>query len=89
MLNEGIPPAYASLQTRSDFWASYDEIFSLNISSGKETGQTAHVERINGTLRHLLKRLTRKSIAFSKRHMALVERLSIFFRFYNLLKRSI
>ncbi|MDD5275348.1 MAG: hypothetical protein PHR16_04625 [Methylovulum sp.] len=35
-------------------------------SVGKETGQTAHVERWNNALRQRLTRFIRKSLAFQK-----------------------
>jgi hypothetical protein len=54
-----------------------------------ETGRTAHVERVDGTLRHCLKRLTRKTIAFSKFERALNDVLAIFFHHYNLSKPSV
>jgi hypothetical protein len=54
-----------------------------------ETGWTAHVERVDGTLRHCLKRLTRKTIAFSKSERALNDVLAIFFHHYNLSKPSV
>lgn len=35
---------------------------------GKESGQTAHVERWDGTLRQRLARYVRKMLSFSKSH---------------------
>lgn len=83
-LRDAIPQAYARLNTYCDFWHNYDATFPNNTSVGKETGETAHVERINGTLRHCLKRLTRKTIAFSKCTKHLRYALRIFFHFYNI-----
>lgn len=85
-LRDGIPEAYARCPTFSDFWHTYDQAFPKNHSVGKETGETAHVERLNGTIRHCLKRLTRKTIAFSKSKRNLEDALSIFFHSYNLQK---
>ncbi|MEB3160457.1 MAG: IS1 family transposase, partial [Synechocystis sp.] len=34
--------------------------------SGKETGETSHIERFNNTLRQRCSRLVRKSLSFSK-----------------------
>lgn len=83
-LRDRIPMAYARCNTFSDFWHTYDDVFPGNTSVGKETGETAHVERINGTLRHCLKRLTRKTIAFSKSISHLKDALAVFFHFHNL-----
>ena len=33
---------------------------------GKETGETAHIERLNNTRRQRLSRLVRKTLSFSK-----------------------
>ena len=35
-------------------------------SVGKETGQTAHIERLNNTLRQRVGRFLRKTMSFSK-----------------------
>lgn len=52
----------------SDFWDPYLKVFpeDCHEAVGKETGQTAHMERWNCTLRQRLGRLTRKSLSFSK-----------------------
>jgi IS1 family transposase len=48
----GIPDAYRAAHTYSDFWQAYQGVFGENHQSvGKETGQTAHIERWNNTLR--------------------------------------
>ena len=36
-------------------------------SVGKETGLTAHIERLNNTLRQRISRLVRKTLSFSKK----------------------
>ena len=65
-----IPPAYRHCATFSDFWETYDQVFahlaSEHHSVGKDTGQTAHVERWNNTLRQRLARFVRKTLSFSK-----------------------
>ena len=63
-----IPDAYSELETCSDYWASYAEVFDPDThqSVGKHTGLTNHVERFNATARHRLGRLTRKTLSFSK-----------------------
>lgn len=63
-----IPADYRHCTTYSDFWAAYAKVFQRgrHESVGKETGQTAHVERWNGTLRQRVSRYVRKTLSFSK-----------------------
>ena len=63
-----IPESYRSCHSYSDFWAAYQKVFSsaTHQSVGKESGQTAHVERWNNTLRQRLARFVRKTLSFSK-----------------------
>lgn len=53
----------------TDFWQAYEAVFpqKRHKAVGKETGQTSHIERLNGTLRARISRLVRKSLAFSKK----------------------
>ncbi len=53
-------------------------------SSGKETGQTAHVERWNNTLRQLLARFIRKILSLSKSLLMHKTCLHLFLHRYNL-----
>jgi IS1 family transposase len=50
---------------------------------GKETGETAHVERVGTTLRQRLGRLVRKTLSFSKSTAMLVMTLQLFIYRYN------
>jgi len=54
----------------SDFWQTDQQLFGrrspAHHSVGKQTGQTAHVERGHNTLRQRLARFVRKSLSFSK-----------------------
>jgi len=63
-----IPESYRRCTSYSDFWAAYAKVFQTgrHQSVGKETGQTAHVERWNGTLRQRLGRYVRRTLSFSK-----------------------
>lgn len=63
-----IPDSYYGLDTCSDYWSSYAEVFDPDThkSVGKHTGLTNHVERFNATARHRLGRLTRQTLSFSK-----------------------
>jgi len=81
----GIPAAYRTAHTYSDFWQAYQGVFGENHQSvGKETGQTAHVERWNNTLRQRLARFVRKSLAFSKNDEFHRIALQVFIHEYNL-----
>ena len=63
-----IPVAYRRCRSFSDFWKAYQAVFPAEThqSVGKESGQTAHMERWYNTLRQWLTRYTRKTLAFSK-----------------------
>ena len=62
-----IPEGYLVCHSYSDLWASYQKFFSSETHQavGKESGQTAHVERWNNTLRQRLARFVRKTLSFS------------------------
>ena len=63
-----IPPAYRHCHSFSDFWQAYQAVFSSETHQlvGKESGETAHMERWYNTLRQWLGRYTRKTLSFSK-----------------------
>ena len=50
----------------TDFWSAYDMIFPdcRHRLVGKETGLTAHIERLNNTLRQRISRLRLKNFIF-------------------------
>ncbi len=52
----------------SDFWAAYAKVVpsTRHRPVGKETGETSHIERTNGTFRQRISRLVRKTLSFSK-----------------------
>ncbi|NJL75540.1 MAG: hypothetical protein HC892_11435 [Saprospiraceae bacterium] len=50
----------------------------------KETGQTAHVERLNNTFRQRIARLVRKTLSFSKKEYMLHLQFKMFAFYYNL-----
>lgn len=88
-----IPPAYRHCQSFSDFWKAYQAIFPSDTHQavGKESGQTAHMERWYNTLRQWLARYTRKTLAFSKTdfHHALVTRWFITHHNMRMLRLSL
>lgn len=63
-----IPDAYRACRSYSDFWRAYQQVFphETHQQVGKETGETAHMERWYNTLRQWLGRYTRCTLAFSK-----------------------
>jgi IS1 family transposase len=81
-----IPDAYKQCYTYSDFWDAYAKVFNTgrHQSVGKETGQTAHVERWNNTLRQRLARFVRKTLSFSKSEKFHYLVLQLFVHHYNL-----
>jgi IS1 family transposase len=83
-----IPLLYRHCQTFSDFWETYATVFGTlaeaHQSVGKESGQTAHVERWNNTLRQRLARFVRKSLSFSKSDEYHEIALKLFLHEYNL-----
>lgn len=69
----------------TDFWASYRAVIpsKRHRPVGKETGETAHVERFNNTLRQRCANLVRKTLSFSKNLYLHELRLRIFIDHYN------
>lgn len=63
-----IPEEYKHCRTFSDFWSAYRSVFPAETHRcvGKETGETAHMERWNNTLRQRLGRYARQTLSFSK-----------------------
>jgi insertion element IS1 protein InsB len=64
-----IPAAFRRCASYSDFWEAYQTAFPTETPRcvGKETGETAHQERWDNTLRQRLARYVRKTLSFSKR----------------------
>lgn len=80
-----IPTAYKRGVFYTDFWESYATVLprSQHRPVGKESGETNHVERFNGTLRQRLGRLVRKTISFSQRDEMHEICLRLFLHDYN------
>jgi IS1 family transposase len=49
----------------------------------KTTGETAHIERLNNTLRQRMSRLVRKALSFSKKEAMLNLHVKLFAYHYN------
>jgi IS1 family transposase len=81
-----LPEVYRSGHCYSDFWAAYQSVIpeEQHTAVGKETGETAHIERWNNTLRQRLGRFVRKTLSFSKITLMHIVCLSLFLHRYNL-----
>jgi insertion element IS1 protein InsB len=82
---EAIPEAFRRAQCYTDFWEAYAKVLPPGQQSavGKESGQTAHVERWNLTLRQRLARFVRRTLSFSKSSQMHEACLRLFIHRYN------
>jgi IS1 family transposase len=80
-----IPEAYRRGHCYSDFWDAYAKVIPPEQHSavGKESGETAHVERFNNTLRQRLSRFVRRTLSFSKSEVMHEACLLLFIHRYN------
>jgi insertion element IS1 protein InsB len=80
-----IPHVYRQGTCYSDFWAAYAAVIpeEQHEAVGKESGETAHVERWNNTLRQRLARFVRKTLSFSKSLLMHHICLRLFLHRYN------
>ncbi len=83
---EAIPEAYRTAHCYSDFWKAYRAVIPAeqHTAVGIRSGQTAHVERLNNTLRQRLARLVRQTLSFSKSLVMHKACLHLFLHRYNL-----
>ena len=81
-----IPAVYQQCCSFSDFWEAYQNVFPSDSHQcvGKESGETAHVERWNNTLRQRLARFVRKTLSFSKSDTFHDLALKLFIHDYNM-----
>ncbi len=88
---EAIPQAYQKGHCYPDFWKANPAVIPEEQHSavGKETGETAHVERWNNTLRQRLARFVRKTLSFSKSLFMHDACLNLFLHRYNLERAAI
>ena len=65
---ESIPAAFRRAYCYTDFWEAYSNVIppEQHMAVGKESGQTAHVERWNLTLRQRFARFVHRTLSFSK-----------------------
>ncbi len=69
----------------TDYWESYANILpsKRHRAVGKESGETAHIERFNNTLRQRCPAMVRKTLSFSKNEAMHEKRIRIFIDSYN------
>jgi insertion element IS1 protein InsB len=81
-----IPDDYRQGHCYTDFWDAYQSVIpkEQHTAVGKETGETAHIERWNNTLRQRLGRFVRKTLSFSKSTLMHITCLDHFLHRYNL-----
>jgi insertion element IS1 protein InsB len=82
---EAIPPEYRQGHCFTDFLKVYACVIpeEQHTAVGKETGETAHVERWNNTLRQRLARFVRMTLSFSKSMIMHEACLLLFLHRYN------
>ncbi len=80
-----IPESYKGGGCYSDFWEAYRAVIprECHEAVGKESGELAHVERWNNTLRQRLARFVRKTLSFSKSDEMHEVSLKLFLHRYN------
>ena len=83
---EQVPAPWREATCYSDFWEAYQAVLPAqqHVAVGKESGETAHVERWNNTLRQRLGQFVRKTLSFSKSDELHEARLRLFLHRYNL-----
>ena len=81
-----IPRMYRRGTCYTDFWKAYQAVIppKQHRPLGKETGETAHIERFNNTLRQRLARFVRKTLSFSKSQLMHEICLRLFIWRYNM-----
>jgi len=80
-----IPAGYRLAHCYTDFWEAYSKVLpaAQHTAVGKETGETAHVERWNLTLRQRLARFVLRTLSFSKSEQMHEACLRLFIHRYN------
>jgi insertion element IS1 protein InsB len=86
-----IPDRYKKATCYSDLWEAYRGVIpkDQHEATGKEEGETCHVERWINTLRQRLSRFVRKTLSFSKSRQMHHCCLKLFIHRHNLERRSI
>lgn len=88
---DSLPAIYQEYATcHTDFWAAYQAVFPSHRhrAAGKESGETNHIERFNGTLRQRVARLARQALSFSKKKANHIGAIWYFIHDYNAAVRA-
>ncbi len=82
---KAIPEVFRHAHCYTDFWKAYSKVLPAeqHTAAGKESGETAHVERWNLTLRQRLARFVRRTLSFSKSSQMHEACLRLFIHRYN------
>lgn len=83
---DGLPPQYRQCAVCfTDFYQVYNSVLpsKRHKAVGKETGQTALIERLNNTFRQRCSRLVRKALSFSKKLRNHIGAIWLFIHDYN------
>jgi insertion element IS1 protein InsB len=83
---QSLPPDYRKRALlSSDSWESYANVLPAKLlrQVGKDAGETAHIERLNNTLRQRCANLVRKTLSFSKHLKEHERRIRLFIDHYN------
>jgi insertion element IS1 protein InsB len=83
---QSLPPDYRKRAIcYSDFWSPYALVLpsKRHRAVRKESGETAHIERFNNTLRQRCANLVRKTLSFSKDQHWHEVRIRLFIDHYN------
>jgi insertion element IS1 protein InsB len=83
---QSVPKSYRRCRSRSDFLKAYRKVIDSGKHHcvGKDSGETAHIERFNNTLPQRICRLVRKTLSFSKSWTMHELYVKLFIHFYNL-----
>jgi len=83
---DAIPKSYRDGTCYTDFWQAYAAVIpdDQHEAVGKETGETAHIERFNNTIRQRLARFVRRTLSFSKSQLMHNICLRLFLWRYNM-----
>src|SRR5579871_4541648 len=83
---DGLPPQYGQCAVCfTDFYQVYNSVLpsKRHKAVGKQTGQTALIERLNNTFRQRCSRLVRKALSFSKKLRNHIGAIWLFIHDYN------
>jgi IS1 family transposase/transposase-like protein len=84
-LRRKLPYQFLRCNRFSDFWKAHDCLpEATHQKAGKKTGETAHVERPDNTIRQRFSRFVRKTLSFSKKEYMLNLHFKLWAYHYNI-----